>query len=169
METPGEWLNTALGELCQKMESIASWLSPLMPKNTLTIGQEAGKTVTEDEYLRRRSHSYLHISVSSNGAVPTSQLQAYVKPASGESSGTGTKKPYKTPEEAAGFCDHAEHKKNTIVLKGASGSRNIHKGNQGNSKKKKAGRVVSFAEAVRQPKGQWFSSRGTSLVPGSLV
>ncbi|MBA0824966.1 hypothetical protein Goarm_021597 [Gossypium armourianum] len=116
------------------------------------IGQEAGKVVTE-EYLRRRGHLDL---CTGNAAIPASKLQAYVKPPSGEISVSGTKKPFKTPKEAAGSSYRAEPKKNVIsgnqenrIPNDGSDSRNMHKGNQGNSKKKKAGKVVSLAEAAK--------------------
>ena len=105
-----------------------------------------------EEYLRRRGHSDL---CSGNAAIPTSKLQAYVKPPSGESSVSGTEKPFKTPTEAAGSNYQAEPKNNVIsgkqenrVLNDASDSTNTHEENQGNSKKKKAGKVVSLAEAL---------------------
>ncbi|XVF09087.1 hypothetical protein REPUB_Repub07fG0060800 [Reevesia pubescens] len=168
METAGEWLEKALVELGKKTEtglgldldreiisglvSYCEMAQPLDAKEYLDniIGQEAGKSVTE-EYLRRRGHSDL---CTGNAAVPTSKLQAYVKPPSGESSVSGTKKPFKTPKEAAGSSYQSETKKNAIsgnqenkVLNDAINS--THKGNQGNSKKKKAGKVVSLAEAAK--------------------
>lgn len=163
METAGEWLETALVELCKKIEtglgldldreiisglvSYCEMAQPLDAKEYLDniIGQDAGKTVTE-EYLRRRGHVDLS---SGNAAIPTSKLQAYVKPPSVESSISGIKKPSKTSKEAAGSSNQVELKKNTIVQNDAGDSRNTHKGNQGNSKKKKAGRVVSLAEAAK--------------------
>ncbi|XVE56952.1 hypothetical protein DITRI_Ditri04bG0052500 [Diplodiscus trichospermus] len=166
METPGEWLEKALVELCKKTEtgldldreiisglvSYCEMAQPLDAKEYLDniIGQEAGKSVTE-EYLRQRGHSDL---CGGNAAIPTSKLQAYVKPPSGESSIIGTKKPFKTSKEAGGSSYQAEPKQNVIpgnnenkVLNDAGDSRNSHKG--GNSKKKKAGKVVSLAEAAK--------------------
>ncbi|KAL4362065.1 hypothetical protein GQ457_04G016400 [Hibiscus cannabinus] len=168
METAGEWLEKALMELCKKIEtgldldreiisglvSYCEMAHPLDAKEYLDniIGQEAGKVVTE-EYLRRRGHSDLF---TGNAAIPTSKLQAYVKPPSGEVSSSGMKKPFKTPKEATGSSYKAEPKMNVVsgnqenrVLTDASDSRNTHKGNQGNSKKKKAGKVVSLAEAAK--------------------
>lgn len=168
METPGEWLEKALVELCRKTEtgldldneiisglvSYCEMAQPLDAKEYLDniIGLEAGKSVTE-EYLRQRGHSDL---CSGNAVVPTSKFQAYVKPPSGESSLSGTKKPFKTPKEAAGSIYQAEPKKTAVsgsqenrVPNDAGDSRNTHKGNQGNSKKKKAGKVVSLAEAAK--------------------
>ncbi|KAK6261630.1 hypothetical protein QUC31_007446 [Theobroma cacao] len=170
METPGDWLEKALVELCDKMEtglgldldgeiisglvSYCEMAQPLDAKEYLDnfIGQEAGKSVTE-EYLRRRGHTD---PCSGSSAIPTSKLQAYVKPPSGESSVSGTKKQFKTPKEATGSSHQAEPKKNAIsgtqenrALNAAIDSRNNHKGNQGNSKKKKAGKVVSLAEAAK--------------------
>ncbi|MBA0582309.1 uncharacterized protein LOC105788412 [Gossypium raimondii] len=168
METAGEWLEKALIDLCKKIEtgldldaeiisglvSYCELAHPLDAKEYLDniIGQEAGKVVTE-EYLRRRGHLVL---CTGNAAIPASKLQAYVKPPSGEISVSGTKKPFKTPKEAAGSSYRAEPKKNVIsgnqenrIPNDASDSRNMHKGNQGNSKKKKAGKVVSLAEAAK--------------------
>ncbi|PPR86272.1 hypothetical protein GOBAR_AA34419 [Gossypium barbadense] len=168
METAGEWLEKALIDLCKKIEtglyldaeiisglvSYCELAHPLDAKEYLDniIGQEAGKVVTE-EYLRRRGHLDL---CTGNAAIPASKLQAYVKPPSGEISVSGTKKPFKTPKEAAGSSYRAEPKKNVIsgnqenrIPNDASDSRNMHKGNQGNSKKKKAGKVVSLAEAAK--------------------
>ncbi|KAH1114764.1 hypothetical protein J1N35_008142 [Gossypium stocksii] len=168
METAGEWLEKALIDLCKKIEtgldldaeiisglvSYCELAHPLDSKEYLDniIGQEAGKVVTE-EYLRRRGHLDL---CTGNAAIPASKLQAYVKPPSGEISVSGTKKPFKTPKEAAGSSYRAEPKKNVIsgnqenrIPNDASDSRNMHKGNQGNSKKKKAGKVVSLAEAAK--------------------
>lgn len=168
METAGEWLEKALIDLCKKIEtgldldaeiisglvSYCELAHPLDAKEYLDniIGQEAGKVVTE-EYLRRRGHLDL---CTGNAAIPASKLQAYVKPPSGEISVSGTKKPFKTPKEAAGSSYRAEPKKNVIsgnqenrIPNDASDSRNMRKGNQGNSKKKKAGKVVSLAEAAK--------------------
>ncbi|TYH24373.1 hypothetical protein ES288_A03G087200v1 [Gossypium darwinii] len=168
METAGEWLEKALIDLCKKIEtglyldaeiisglvSYCELAHPLDAKEYLDniIGQEAGKVVTE-EYLQRRGHLDL---CTGNAAIPASKLQAYVKPPSGEISVSGTKKPFKTPKEAAGSSYRAEPKKNVIsgnqenrIPNDASDSRNMHKGNQGNSKKKKAGKVVSLAEAAK--------------------
>ncbi|KAB2037957.1 hypothetical protein ES319_D03G111700v1 [Gossypium barbadense] len=168
METAGEWLEKALIDLCKKIEtgldldaeiisalvSYCELVHPLDAKEYLDniIGQEAGKVVTE-EYLRRRGHLVL---CTGNAAIPASKLQAYVKPPSGEISVSGTKKPFKTPKEAAGSSYRAEPKKNVIsgnqenrIPNDASDSRNMRKGNQGNSKKKKAGKVVSLAEAAK--------------------
>ncbi|XP_021286169.1 activating signal cointegrator 1 [Herrania umbratica] len=172
METPGDWLEKALVELGKKMEtglgldldldreiisglvSYCEMAQPLDAKEYLDnfIGQEAGKRVTE-EYLRRRGHTDL---CSGSSAIPTSKFQAYVKPPSGESSVSGTTKQFKTPKEATGSSHQAEPKKNAIsgnqenrALNATSDSGNNHKGNQGNSKKKKAGKVVSLAEAAK--------------------
>ncbi|OMO89361.1 Zinc finger, C2HC5-type [Corchorus capsularis] len=113
------------------------------------IGLEAGSSVTE-EYLRRRGHTDLS---SGNAAIAPSKLQAYVKPPSGESSVAGTKKPSKTPNEASSSSYQAGPKKNgnheNRVLNDGSDTRDTHKGNQGNSKKKKSGKVVSLAEAAK--------------------
>lgn len=116
------------------------------------IGQEAGKTVIE-EYLQRRGHSDVS---SSTPGVPTSKLQAYVKPRSDEGSVSGTKKPFRTPKVVSVPSSQAVPKKHIAssyqenqVPSETSESRTIQKGNQVNSKKKKAGKVVSLAEAAK--------------------
>ncbi|KAL1108432.1 hypothetical protein V6Z11_D03G109600 [Gossypium hirsutum] len=139
METAGEWLEKALIDLCKKIEtgldldaeiisglvSYCELAHPLDAKEYLDniIGQEAGKVVTE-EYLRRRGHLVL---CTGNAAIPASKLQAYVKPPSGEISVSGTKKPFKTPKEAAGSSYRAEPKKN-VISEAAKGSIVFHQG-----------------------------------------
>lgn len=103
------------------------------------IGQEVGKFVIE-EYLQKRGRSDL---CSSTPVVSTSSLHAYVKPPSNEGSGSGTKKPLKTPKVAKVPGDQAA---SSNQVKQLSSSNNT---NQGNSKKKKAGKVVSLAEAAK--------------------
>ncbi|KAG4930018.1 hypothetical protein JHK82_047089 [Glycine max] len=168
MESAGEWLEKALVELCSKIETglglgldqdiikgLVSYCDLAEPRDAKEyldniIGQDAGKTVIE-EYLRRRGYS--ESSIGSN--VPTTKLHAYVKPPSVETSASGTKKSFKTPK-VAGRGNHAEPNKNasssnqenqtpTVV----SESKTSQKGNQVNSKKKKAGKVVSLAEAAK--------------------
>lgn len=116
------------------------------------IGQEAGKTVIE-EYLRRRGHSDV---CSSTPDVPTSKLQAYLKPRSDEGSVSGTKKPFRTPKVVSVPSSQSVPKRHIAssyqenqVPSETSESRTIQKGNQVNSKKKKAGKVVSLAEAAK--------------------
>ncbi|XP_048329915.2 uncharacterized protein LOC107419254 isoform X2 [Ziziphus jujuba] len=114
------------------------------------IGQETGKVIIE-EYLRRRGCIDL---CSSTPEVPASQLQAYVKPPSDAIS--GPKKPLRTPKVVTAPSNQTETKRNVAstssnnrVLTESSESKSTNKGNQGNSKKKKAGRVVSLAEAAK--------------------
>lgn len=115
------------------------------------IGQEAGKSVI-DEYLRRRGHSDVG---SSTPNVPTSKLQAYVKPRSDEASVSGTRKP-KAPKVVSVPSSQAEPKKHMVsshqenqVSSETNESRTMQKGNQVSSKKKKAGKVISLAEAAK--------------------
>lgn len=116
------------------------------------IGQEAGKTVIE-EYLRRRGHS----EFSTSSDVPTTKLHAYVKPPSVETSASGTKKSFRTPKAGApGRSNQAEPNKNAVrsnqenqAPAAGSESRTSQKGNQVSSKKKKAGKAVSLAEAAK--------------------
>lgn len=115
------------------------------------IGQEAGKTVIE-EYLRRRGHS----EFSTNTYAPTTKLHAYVKPPSVETSASGTKKSLRTQKAVPVHSHHAEPNKNAVssnqenqIPTTGSESRTSQKGNQVNSKKKKAGKAVSLAEAAK--------------------
>ncbi|KAK7388947.1 hypothetical protein VNO78_23776 [Psophocarpus tetragonolobus] len=168
MESAGEWLEKALVELCSKIETglglgldqeiikgLVSYCDLAQPPDAKEyldniIGQEAGKSVIE-EYLRRRG--YLESSTTSD--VPTTKLHAYVKPPSAEASASGTKKSFRTPK-ATGHGNHAEPSKNAIVNNQenhtstvANESKTSLKGNQVNSKKKKAGKAVSLAEAAK--------------------
>ncbi|KAK3011770.1 hypothetical protein RJ639_012553, partial [Escallonia herrerae] len=96
------------------------------------IGQEAGKSVIE-EYLN-----------SSSLDGPTAKLQTYVKPPSDEGLFSGAKKIVKAPKEAV----VSTHKENRTPIE-ATMSQNTQKGNQGSSRKKKSGKVVSLAEAAK--------------------
>ncbi|KAF3437707.1 hypothetical protein FNV43_RR20463 [Rhamnella rubrinervis] len=168
MESPGQWLQKALVDLCQKMEtglgldtdmisglvSYCELAQPLDAKEYLDniIGQETGKTVIE-EYLRKRGCIDL---CSSTPEVPASQLHAYVKPPSDQGFQSVPKKPLKTPKVVTTPSYPIETKKNVVstsnnkqVSTETSESKSTNKGNQGNSKKKKAGRVVSLAEAAK--------------------
>ncbi|KAJ0105079.1 hypothetical protein Patl1_17789 [Pistacia atlantica] len=153
-------------EIISGLVSYCEFAQPLDAKEYLDniIGQEVGKNVIE-EYLRRRGHSEL---CSSTPDVTTSKLHAYVKPRSGDGSASGFKKPSKTPKEVTGPSYQAKPK--TVMAssyqvepkKGAnssyhenrvsaesSESRTVNKGNQTSNKKKKAGKVVSLAEAAK--------------------
>lgn len=104
------------------------------------IGQEAGKSVI-DEYLKRRGHSEIG---SSCAETPSSKLHVYVKPPSNEVSVSGTKKQSKAPKEVT----LSSNQENRVPPESIE-SKNAHRGNQGNSKKKKAGKVVSLADAAK--------------------
>lgn len=131
---------------CSVKYKISSLCFPLQN----IIGQETGKVIIE-EYLRRRGCIDL---CSSTPEVPASQLQAYVKPPSDAIS--GPKKPLRMPKVVTAPSNQTETKRNVAstssnnrVLTESSESKSTNKGNQGNSKKKKAGRVVSLAEAAK--------------------
>ncbi|KAH0975694.1 hypothetical protein GBA52_017593 [Prunus armeniaca] len=161
MGASGEWLEKALVDLYQKMEtglgldkdmisglvSYCELADPQDAKEYLDniIGQEVGKSVIE-EYLQKRGRADL----CSTPAFPTSNLHAYVKPPSNEGSASGTKKPLKTPKVARGASDQAASS-NQVKQDSTktSESRTTSNANQGNSKKKKAGKVVSLAEAAK--------------------
>ncbi|KAF7838455.1 Activating signal cointegrator 1 [Senna tora] len=169
MESPGEWLEKALFDLCQKIETglslgldkeiitgLVSYCELADPRDAKEyldniIGQEAGKTVIE-EYLRRRSQS----EFISKSDVPTSNLHAYVKPRSVDASASGTKKALRAPKAVTVPSHHVETKQNAVASNQenkipavGSDSKTSNKGNQVNSKKKKAGKSVSLAEAAK--------------------
>ena len=66
------------------------------------IGQEAGKSVTE-EYLKRRGHSDVY---SATQDASTSELHAYVKPPSNNGLGTGSQKQLKVLKEVTTSTNH---------------------------------------------------------------
>ncbi|XP_060963664.1 uncharacterized protein LOC133028917 isoform X2 [Cannabis sativa] len=170
-ESTGHWLQKSLIDLCQKMEtgmaldsdmisglvSYCELADPQDAKEYLDniIGQEAGKPVT-DEYLQRRGYVDPH---NSNQNVSTSQFQAYVKPPSEKVSGSGTKKPLRTPKVVTAPSNQTEAKKNAAssqqgnrVSAESSDKKAMQNGNQSNNnnnKKKKAGKVISLAEAAK--------------------
>lgn len=115
------------------------------------IGQEVGKSVI-DEYLRLPGHSNL---CSKPLDVPTSNLHAYVKPPSHECYFSGSKKPVKAPKSISISSKEIEPKKvassSNVENQVSSDTRNTlsGKGNQSSSKKKKAGKAVSLAEAAK--------------------
>ncbi|KAB1199351.1 Activating signal cointegrator 1 [Morella rubra] len=170
METPGQWLEKALVDLCQRIETglglgmdtdmisgLVSYCELAHPQDAKEyldniIGQEVGRSVIE-EYLRRRGHSDIGNSTLD---FPTSKLQAYVKPHSDEGSGSGTKKSIKTPKLVLTPSSQAELKKHVAssyqqnqVQPEPGEARSRQKGNQVNSRKKKTGKVVSLAEAAK--------------------
>ncbi|XP_024172914.1 activating signal cointegrator 1 [Rosa chinensis] len=162
MGQSGQWLEKALVDLCQKMESVlgldrdmisglVSYCELADPRDAKEyldniIGQEVGKSVIE-EYLQKRGRSDL---CSSTPDVPASSLHAYVKPPSNEFSVGGTKKQLKTPKVAkVPSHQEASSSQGKPVPAQASESRTTNNANQSNSKKKKAGKVVSLAEAAK--------------------
>ncbi|PIN25796.1 Activating signal cointegrator 1 [Handroanthus impetiginosus] len=156
IESSGQWLEKALTELCNKVEtgiqldgeiisglvSYCDMAPPLDAKEYLDniIGEEAGKSVTE-EYLKRRGHSNIF---STNINTPTSSLHAYVKPRSDESLVITSKKPQKAPKEAMPSSSQDNRTKSETA-----GPQNTHTVNQGTSRKKKSGKVISLAEAAK--------------------
>lgn len=156
MESSGQWLEKALAELCQKMEtgiqldgeiisglvSYCEMAPPLDAKEYLDniIGEEAGKSVTE-EYLKRRGHSNAY---NTSRDTPTSSLHAYVKPPSDEGPVVTSKKAQRAPKEAPPSTSKDNRIKNDTAE-----SRNEHAVNQGSSRKKKSGKVITLAEAAK--------------------
>ncbi|XP_004299369.1 PREDICTED: activating signal cointegrator 1 [Fragaria vesca subsp. vesca] len=165
MGQSGQWLEKALVDLCQKMESglgldqdmisgLVSYCELADPRDAKEyldniIGQKVGKSVIE-EYLQKRGRSDL---CSGTPNVPTSSLQAYVKASSSEYTVSGTKKQLKMPKVAKVPSQQAastpSSSKGKPVPPQASESRTTNNANQSNSKKKKAGKVVSLAEAAK--------------------
>ncbi|GAB4846563.1 hypothetical protein Ancab_025569 [Ancistrocladus abbreviatus] len=152
MESPGEWLEKALNDLCRRVETgldfdgdmisgLVSYCELAPPQDAKEyldniIGEEAGRTVIE-EYLRRRGSSKSYNAVD----APSSTLHAYVKPRLDEVLSSGAKKSSRWQKEAS-----VSGSLNKPV---AAESRHTQTGNQGNSRKKKAGKVVSLAEAAK--------------------
>ncbi|KAH6797346.1 transcription regulator/ zinc ion binding protein [Perilla frutescens var. hirtella] len=156
MEPSGQWLEKALTELCQKMEtgiqldgeiisglvSYCEMAPPLDAKEYLDniIGEEAGKSVTE-EYLKRRGHSNVY---SSSKDTPTSSLHAYVKPRTEEGPAVTSKKAQRTPKVAVPSTSQDNRTKHET-----SEPKTGQTKNQGSSRKKKSGKVISLAEAAK--------------------
>ncbi|CAK7343658.1 unnamed protein product [Dovyalis caffra] len=162
MESAGEWLEKALinlgldldRDIISGLVSYCNFAQPLDAKEYLLniIGQEASKGVIE-EYLRRRGQLDL---VSSTSAVQTSKLQPYIKPVSEEYAVSGSMKPVRTSKDAIVSSHHGQAEPKTNTVSSYQGNRvpteaseSSQKGIQGKSKKKKAGKVVSLAEAAK--------------------
>ncbi|KAI3429926.1 zf-C2HC5 domain-containing protein, partial [Psidium guajava] len=161
MESPGQWLEKALLDLCKKAESgldldkdvisgLVSYCDLAQPSDAKEyldniIGQEVGKGVI-DEYLRQRGYSDPSSGSRGFGSgsvsdVSSSKLHAYVKPPSDEVSVPGTKKPPRASKEAA---SSSSQEKPAVTRTNES-----RPANQSNSRKKKSGKVVSLAEAAK--------------------
>lgn len=151
----GDWLEKALLELCGKIQGLdldgdlisglVSFCELAPPQDaaeylTNIIGLESGQDVIQ-EYLQRRG--YVDSSVS-NPDVQTSKFQAYMKPPTDEGMTIAPKKQAKMPKETTVLTTQ-----DTKSPAEATESRNIPKGSQGNSKKKKGGKVISLAEAAK--------------------
>ncbi|PIA62666.1 hypothetical protein AQUCO_00200582v1 [Aquilegia coerulea] len=154
-EGAGKWLEKALLDLCKNVQTglldfdgdmisgLVSYCEAAPPEDAQEylnniIGQEAGQTVIE-EYLQMRGYRAIH----NNTHVPSSKLQAYVKPPQEYGFTNGTRK-QKAPKEPAMASTQANK-----VLNESAESGSIQKGNTGSSKKKKGGKVVSLAEAAK--------------------
>lgn len=81
---------------------------------------------------------------NSSRATPTSNLHAYVKPRTDEGPVIAAKKSQRAPKETMSSTGHENLIKNVT-----SETQNMQKGNQANSRKKKAGKVVSLADAAK--------------------
>lgn len=161
MESAGKWLEKTLVDLGLDLDrdiisglvSYCELAQPLDAKEYLLniIGQEASKSVIE-EYLQRRGQSTL---VSSAPAAQSSKLQPYIKPLTENYVVSGGKQQARTSKDiVSGDQGQAEPKTNTVPRHiGNRGpdeaSESRQKGIQGKSRKKKAGKVVSLAEAAK--------------------
>lgn len=105
------------------------------------IGQEAGQSVIE-EYLQRRGYTGLS---SSTPNVQTSKFQAYMKPPSDTGLNIGTKRSIKTPKERTFSTKNQDAR----IQMETKESKDINKVNSSVAKKKKAGKVISIAEAAK--------------------
>ncbi|KAL5981149.1 hypothetical protein ACLOJK_029069 [Asimina triloba] len=156
MLTPGGWLEKALLDLCGAMETgleldadvisgLVSYCERASPQDAQEylnniIGQEVGQSVIE-EYLQRRG--YTGIS-SSTQNVQNSKFQAYMKPPADDGLVSTTKKQAKAPKEATSSGNQdSKNPADAVEPKTAT------KGNQNASKKKKAGKSISLAEAAK--------------------
>ncbi|GAB2223811.1 hypothetical protein Droror1_Dr00004552 [Drosera rotundifolia] len=153
--SPGQWLERALNDLCRRVESglaldadmisgLVSYCELAPPQDAKEyldniVGEETGRSVIE-EYLRKRGYS----QPSGNVDVPSSSLHTYVKPRSDEVSIRAVKKPQKANPEAS-LSGSSGNPNNQVPAQ----TRNTPTGNQGSSRKKKSGKVVSLAEAAK--------------------
>ncbi|XP_077213844.1 transcription regulator/ zinc ion binding protein [Tasmannia lanceolata] len=152
----GEWLEKALLDLCGQIETgldldadiisgLVSYCELASPQDAQEylnniIGQEAGQNVIE-EYLQRRGYA----GFSNNSPnLQNSKFQAYMKPPADGGLTSGTKKQMKVPKELT-----VSTIQDTKNQSGTSVTKSIDRGNQGTSKKKKAGKVISLAEAAK--------------------
>ncbi|KAJ6814754.1 activating signal cointegrator 1 [Iris pallida] len=156
MGSAGEWLERALSELCGKMETgldldadlisgLVSFCELAPPPDaaeylTNIIGLEAGQSIIQ-EYLHKRGYSG---SSMGNLGAQTSSFQAYVKPSADKDGLSATKKQTKAPKEET----ISVTKESRSQVENAE-SRNNSRGTSSLSKKKKAGKVISLAEAAK--------------------
>ncbi|XP_075519491.1 uncharacterized protein LOC142553254 [Primulina tabacum] len=156
LKSSGQWLEKALMELCNKVEtglqldgeiisglvSYCEMAAPFDAKEYLDniVGEEAGKSITE-EYLKRRGLSNIY---NPSISPSTSNLHAYVKPRSDERAVFASKKLNKPQKETI-----ASTSEDILLKKETFEPQTIHTKHQGNSKKKKTGKVVSLAEAAK--------------------
>ncbi|KAJ6765160.1 TRANSCRIPTION REGULATOR/ ZINC ION BINDING PROTEIN [Salix koriyanagi] len=161
MESAGGWLEKTLVDLGLDLDrdiisglvSYCELAQPLDAKEYLLniIGQEASKGVIE-EYLQRRGQSDL---IGSTPAVQSSRLQTYIKPLTEKHVISGGKKQVRTSKDT-GPSDQGQAEPKTSTVSSYIGnagpseaSESRQKGIQGKSRKKKAGKVVSLAEAAK--------------------
>ncbi|XP_020575709.1 activating signal cointegrator 1 [Phalaenopsis equestris] len=152
----GEWLKKALMEVCERMETgldlDADLISGLVSFCELAPPPDAAEylmNIIGSEVAQDIIKGYLEIrgygdSNSSKSEAQTSMFQAYVKPPVDEGLIVGNKKQNRIPKEGS-INNNQDHNK---ILQESSDSRNTH-GNSNTTKRKKAGKVISIAEAAK--------------------
>ncbi|KAH0453740.1 hypothetical protein IEQ34_018064 [Dendrobium chrysotoxum] len=152
----GEWLKKALVDICGRMESgldldadlisgLVSFCELAPPPDAAEylmniIGPEVGQDIIKG-YLEIRGYSD---SNNSKSDMQTSMFQAYMKPPADEGLIVANKKQNRVPKEGS-FNNNQDPNK---ILKESTDSKNTH-GNPNIPKKKKAGKVISIAEAAK--------------------
>ncbi|KAK1284337.1 hypothetical protein QJS10_CPB21g00644 [Acorus calamus] len=147
----GEWLERALFDLCGKIETgldldddlirgLVPFCERAPPEDAAEylkniIGEEAGGRVIQ-EYMRRRGYVDLEKSNPAPG-TQNSSFQAYMKPPADEVLFSGSKKQTKLPKPKEGNMTTSLDIKNQAET---SEPKDKHRGGQGASKKKKAGK-----------------------------
>ncbi|CAA7401101.1 unnamed protein product [Spirodela intermedia] len=158
MGSSGEWLETALMDLAGRIQAglqldpdvvsgLVAYCELAPPEDareylTNIIGPETSQDLVR-EYLQRRG-CYVEPSTASSSSQPSSRLQAYIKPPAHDALTSGHKKQVKAPRErpaSSGQNPKVQAESAPQVVGKAAGG--------GNPRRKKAGKVVSLAEASR--------------------
>ncbi|PKA50718.1 hypothetical protein AXF42_Ash017597 [Apostasia shenzhenica] len=150
-----EWLQKALAEISGRLErglnldedlitGLVSFCELAPPEDAADylmniIGPEDGQDIIKG-YLDRRGYDD---SNASNSGAQTSKFQAYIKPPADEGFVIQNKKQNRAAKE--GSVSNSQDPK---ILKDGSESKNSN-GNFGTTRKKRAGKVISLAEAAK--------------------